>query len=58
MLVDYKSDTGLTTDDLVSLYGGQLRAYREALETLSPYPVKEMYLFSLEKGEAISVPLL
>ncbi|MBD5560576.1 MAG: UvrD-helicase domain-containing protein [Clostridia bacterium] len=57
VLVDYKSDTGLTDDDLVSLYGGQLRAYRDALETLSPYPVKEMYLFSLEKGEAISVPL-
>ena len=51
VLVDYKTDTVRAAKDLWPLYQTQLDLYRRALETLSPYPVQSVTLYSLSLGE-------
>ncbi len=51
VLVDYKTDTVRTAKDLWPLYQAQLDLYHRALETLTPYPVYSVTLYSLSLGE-------
>ena len=54
VLVDYKTDR-LDEESLVERYRIQLMLYKEALERLTPYPVKEVYIYSFRLERAISV---
>ena len=54
VLVDYKTDR-LDEEDLVGRYRIQLMLYKEALERLTPYPVKEVYIYSFRLERAIPV---
>ena len=54
VLVDYKTDR-LDEEALVDRYRIQLMLYKEALERLTPYPVKEVYIYSFRLERAISV---
>ncbi len=54
VLVDYKTDR-LDEEDLVERYRIQLMLYKEALERLTPYPVKEVYIYSFRLERAIPV---
>lgn len=52
VLVDFKTDRVETMEELWRRYELQLSIYSQALEAASPYPVKEMYLYSLSLGKA------
>jgi ATP-dependent helicase/nuclease subunit A len=54
VLVDYKTDR-LDEESLVERYRIQLMLYKEALERLTPYPVKEVYIYSFRLERAILV---
>ena len=54
VLVDYKTDQ-LDEEVLVERYRIQLMLYKEALERLTPYPVKEVYIYSFRLEQAIPV---
>ena len=54
VLVDYKTDR-LDEAALVDRYRIQLMLYQEALERLTPYPVKEVYIYSFRLERAIPV---
>lgn len=54
VLVDYKTDR-LDEESLVERYRIQLMLYKEALERLTPYPVKEVYIYSFRLERAIPV---
>ena len=54
VLVDYKTDR-LDEEALVERYRIQLMLYKEALERLTPYPVKEVYIYSFQLERAIPV---
>ena len=54
VLVDYKTDR-LDEEELVERYRIQLMLYKEALERLTPYPVKEVYIYSFRLERAIPV---
>ena len=54
VLVDYKTDR-LDEEVLVERYRIQLMLYREALERLTPYPVKEVYIYSFRLEKAIPI---
>ena len=54
VLVDYKTDH-LDEEALVERYRIQLMLYKEALERLTPYPVKEVYIYSFRLERAIPV---
>ena len=54
VLVDYKTDR-LDEESLVERYRIQLMLYKEALERLTPYPVKEVYVYSFRLEKAIPV---
>lgn len=55
VLLDYK--TGHYTDKTAALkqYNDQMHIYRKALETATPYPVKESYICLLSMGDAVSI---
>ena len=54
VLVDYKTDR-LDEAALIERYRIQLMLYKEALERLTPYPVKEVYIYSFRLERAIPV---
>lgn len=54
VLVDYKTDR-LDEEALVERYRIQLMLYKEALERLTQYPVKEVYIYSFRLERAIPV---
>ena len=54
VLVDYKTDR-LDEEALVERYRIQLMLYKEALERLTPYPVKEVYIYSFRLERAIPI---
>ena len=54
VLVDYKTDH-LDEEALIERYRIQLMLYKEALERLTPYPVKEVYIYSFRLEQAIPV---
>ena len=46
VLVDYKTDRVKSAEELSEKYKAQLSAYKYALESITPYKVKEIYLYS------------
>ena len=54
VLVDYKTDR-LEEAELIERYRIQLMLYKEALERLTPHPVKEVYIYSFRLERAIPV---
>ncbi len=54
ILVDYKTDH-LLPEDLLAHYSKQINWYRTALEKITNFKVREMFLFSLPLGKAIPV---
>ena len=53
ILVDYKSDRGLSPEELASRYRLQLELYARALGGILRQPVKECWLYSFALGETI-----
>lgn len=55
VLVDYKSDAGVTEEKLISRYSRQLEYYRKALEQLTGKKVKESILYSFWLNREIPI---
>ena len=55
ILVDYKTDRDTRPEVFVPRHEKQMNWYRFAVEKLTPYPVKEMWLFALRSGQAFPV---
>ena len=53
ILVDYKSDRGLSPEELASRYRLQLELYARALGGILRQPVKECWLYSFALGKTI-----
>ena len=56
VLADYKTDHVENVEELIPRYRRQLSLYRRALETATPYPVRECALYSLRLDQAALVP--
>lgn len=54
VLVDFKTDRVSRAEQLWPRYRRQLEYYRQALTRSTPYPVKEMALYSLRLGQAVA----
>ena len=54
VLVDFKTDRVAHAQELWPRYQRQLDYYRQALAKGTPYPVKEMALYSLRLGQAVA----
>lgn len=54
VLVDFKTDRVSQAEQLWPRYRRQLAYYRQALTRGTPYPVKEMALYSLRLGQAVT----
>ena len=52
VLLDYKTDSVGSSDQLWKRYRTQMDYYQEALERLTGLPVKKRYLYSFHLGEA------
>lgn len=57
ILVDYKTDSGITPADLLARYTEQIRLYAQALSCIDDKPVSECWLYSFTLQRAIAVPL-
>lgn len=57
VIVDYKSDRGISSDKLAERYTVQLRLYRAAAELTMNKKVREVYLYSFELRKAIKVDI-
>lgn len=57
VIVDYKSDRGLSLNALKERYAMQLRLYKAAIELTTRKKVKELILYSLELKEYITVDI-
>lgn len=57
VIVDYKSDRGVTAGELAERYRTQLQLYRSAVELTMNKRVKETYLYSIELKREIPVKL-
>ena len=57
IIVDYKSDRGVSLDRLRERYTMQLRLYKAAIELTTGKRVKEAYLYSFEKKAHIAVDI-
>ena len=57
VVVDYKSDRGISLQKLKERYSMQLRLYKAALELTTGKRVKEAYLYSFEKKSHIAVDI-
>lgn len=55
VLVDYKTNAGVTADILREEYEGQLHIYRGALEQMTGMRVKECLLYAFSLGETIPI---
>ncbi len=55
VLVDYKTNTGVTEEALIEEYRGQLKIYGEALVKMTGRKLKECYLWAFTLGKAIKV---
>ena len=55
ILMDYKTDRDTRPEVFIPRHEKQMNWYRIAVERLSPYPVKEMWLFALRAGAAYPV---
>lgn len=57
VILDYKSDRGVSTETLRSRYTPQIQLYRAAVELTTGCKVKSAYLYSFELHRTIEVPL-
>ena len=55
VIVDYKSDRGVSLEKLKERYSMQLKLYKAAIELTTKKNVKEAYLYSFEKQDHIAV---
>ena len=55
VLLDYKSDRIYDEEELKERYRIQLQLYKTALERATGLPVKEVYIYSLAMGKAITL---
>ena len=55
ILLDYKSDRIYDEEELKERYHIQLQLYKTALERATGLPVKEVYIYSLAMGKAITL---
>ena len=55
VLVDYKTDSIKTGEELIGRYRTQVEYYKEALEKLTGKKVKESILYSFALNESITV---
>lgn len=55
ILVDYKTDKGLSEKELMNHYSGQLMWYKEAAEKLMDMTVSEVFLYSIDKHKEIKI---
>ena len=53
VLVDYKTDSIQSGEELIRRYETQMKYYREALETLTGKNVKEIILYSFALNECV-----
>lgn len=57
VLIDYKTDRGVTEEVLADRYGMQLRLYSAALGLILGTPVKEAFVYSFSLSKAISMKI-
>ena len=57
IIVDYKSDRGISLQKLKERYSMQLKLYKAAIELTTGKKVKEAYLYSFELKNYISVDI-
>ena len=55
VIVDYKTDSNVTEQELLERYSGQLRIYRRALQECLNMPVKSTLIYSFSLGKTIEV---
>ncbi len=55
ILVDYKTDKGLSEKEFIQHYEGQLMWYKKAAERLMGMTVSEVYLYSIDKHKEIKI---
>ena len=57
VLVDYKTDKvfGVTEEEIVARYRGQINLYTKAVETILKKPVKEKWIYLLSEQKAIQI---
>lgn len=58
ILVDYKTDRGVTEEELIKRYERQFALYRISLEQITGKKVKESYLWSFSWRKAISMDFI
>lgn len=58
VLIDYKTDSASSADELVATYAAQLSMYALAIERILGRPVKEQYIYAFRLGRAIRVDAL
>lgn len=57
VIVDYKSDRGVSEKHLAERYRIQIQLYKSAVELTTGKPVKEAYLYSIEMGKEIPIKI-
>ncbi len=57
IIVDYKSDRGVSAEKLAERYKHQLRLYKSAVELTYGAEVSELYLYSFELKKSISIEI-
>lgn len=57
VIVDYKSDRGVTAGELAERYRTQLQLYKSAMELTMKKKIKETYLYSVELKKEIPINL-
>lgn len=57
VIVDYKSDRGISAEDMQIRYTPQIQLYRAAVELTMDSKVKAAYLYSFELHKTIEIPL-
>lgn len=55
VLIDYKTDSGVSEEEMAQRYEEQLNLYARALEEITGLPVKEKMLFSFAMGRGITL---
>ncbi|MBR1591755.1 MAG: helicase-exonuclease AddAB subunit AddA [Ruminococcus sp.] len=57
VIVDYKSDRGISADKLKERYTPQLRLYKSAVEITTGKKVKELCLYSIELEKTVNIEM-
>lgn len=55
ILLDYKTDRNVKEEELKRRYSGQLKWYSRAISTLTEYPVREMWIYTISDGKAYRI---